>query len=54
MARAKTSKQIALRIQQLKRQVTRLEMQRKRAAARKGTTTRKRTTARKRTSTRRR
>lgn len=35
MAKAKTSKQIAIKIRSLKRQVTRLEKQKKKAAKRK-------------------
>ena len=49
MARAKTAKQIALRIKQLKRQMTSLERQKKKAATRgkaKRRTTRGRTTRR--------
>ena len=44
MARAKTAKQIALKIKQLKKQVTGLERQKKKAATR--GTTKRRTTRR--------
>ena len=52
MARAKTAKQIAASIRTVKRQLTKLEMSRKKAASRgrttRRTTTRRRTTARRR------